>query len=53
MLGVAPVVQGEAAGHRVSREAGMKQIRRRWRMWRFDRWQKRYLEDRDRFDVFG
>jgi hypothetical protein len=29
----------------------MKRIRRRWRMWRFHRWQKLYLKDR--FELFG
>ena len=26
-------------------------LRRRWRMWRFRRWQKRYLSDR--YDIFA
>jgi hypothetical protein len=42
-------------GHQ-QEEDGVKQIRRRWNMWRFRRWEKRliergYLRGDDRFDV--
>jgi hypothetical protein len=34
-------------GHRAQhRRKSMKAFQRRWRMWRFHRWQKQYLEDR-------
>jgi hypothetical protein len=39
-------------GHRHrAEEEPMITLRRRWRMWRFRRWQKRYLGDR--YDIFA
>jgi hypothetical protein len=39
-------------GHRHrAEEEPMNTLRRRWRMWRFRRWQKRYLDDR--YDIFA